>query len=285
MPPAYTSPSPTSAFAQSNFPSEKESPNSSESGSDDGTLSPTQTAGPLTLSPDDIRMAASSNDSDVGPALRLMRKGSNSEHKKGDSNDLLFSPSQYIFEGQGPTVAVPAPAQTRPPKSHTPPGMISMVPMQTPSSPQMPIIPTTPVTTMSPDELLRAYAERRAAAGSRGPSASPRLQISAPIITDSYIMGQQIGSPMSPISAAYHTNNPISTTYGTSSGGNMRTIYAGSNAAGVGVGAGASRSNNTGPVTNASESVRHSASLYSVGSYSAATDIDDDHDQAYGGRH
>ncbi|KAL0946236.1 hypothetical protein HGRIS_012495 [Hohenbuehelia grisea] len=75
LPPAYKSPSPTSNFSHTKFIHEKNGSrsvvNQSERSSEDGSLSPTQTAGALTLSADDIRMAAqSNNEADVGPALR-----------------------------------------------------------------------------------------------------------------------------------------------------------------------------------------------------------------------
>ncbi|KAF9488685.1 hypothetical protein BDN71DRAFT_1435974 [Pleurotus eryngii] len=141
-----------------------------------------------------------------------------------------------------------------------------------PSSPQMPTSPMMASTSLGwLDELLRAYAEPRTAAVSRGPSASLRLLISSPVLS-TYNISLPITA--SAIGGVYATHG---------NGGGARTLYNGENAAGVctasGSGAGfagvgASRAGVGAPV-DLRQSERASQSLYSVG-------MDGDAEVAYG---
>jgi hypothetical protein len=102
---------------------------------DSSDMSPTQTAGPLPLTADDIRdqmsgQARASMD-DYMPALSMMREGGNND------GQLLLPPVQN---------EVPAPPPAAVPKSPVS-GMMPMQPM--------------PANVMSPDDMLRAYAESR----------------------------------------------------------------------------------------------------------------------------
>jgi hypothetical protein len=109
-----------------------------------GTMSPTQAQGPLTLTAEDIRARISGQQhlsnpgvDEVMPALSMMRTGGDGS-VNGDEND-------YLFEAP-PTP--PAPQPPTPVYTKSPIGMMPMQPM--------------PASVMSPDEMLRAYAERRA---------------------------------------------------------------------------------------------------------------------------
>ena len=135
----------------------------SDGGQTPGRMSPTQTAGPLTLSPEDIRARfsgqkhnGSTSVDEVMPALSstfssislqrgltlntftVMRTGGEGSSTGDDDNDYLL-PSPMT----SPTL--PKPPTPSHPKS--PVGMMPMQPM--------------PANVMSPDEMLRAYAEQR----------------------------------------------------------------------------------------------------------------------------
>ncbi|KAH7886597.1 hypothetical protein F5I97DRAFT_1011095 [Phlebopus sp. FC_14] len=109
---------------------------------DSGDMSPTQTAGAFSLTPEDIRARVSGEAAtqprpsmeDVWPSLTMMRTG-NTEQGTGD--DYLLSP-------QKTSVELPMPPAPTHPASSSPIGMMPM-----------------PATVMSPDEMLRAYAARR----------------------------------------------------------------------------------------------------------------------------
>ncbi|KAF9652542.1 hypothetical protein BDM02DRAFT_3074580, partial [Thelephora ganbajun] len=107
---------------------------------DSSELSPTQTAGPLPLTADDIRkqMSGQARPSmdDYMPALSMMCEGGNN-----GSQLLLSSPKDEM----------PAPLPAALPKSP----MSGMMPMQ-----------PMPANVMSPDDMLRAYAESRRAPAS-----------------------------------------------------------------------------------------------------------------------
>ncbi|KAL4249008.1 hypothetical protein ABKN59_006416 [Abortiporus biennis] len=112
---------------------------------DSGAMSPTQTAGALTLSAEDIRARMSGQETtsrpsmdEVLPALTMMRTG-------GSDNDT-------ILPSQPPMPSPPPAAHSVPPKSPMSP-VIGLMPMQ-----------PMPANMMSPDDMLRAYAERRAVA-------------------------------------------------------------------------------------------------------------------------
>ncbi|THH27908.1 hypothetical protein EUX98_g6281 [Antrodiella citrinella] len=100
-------------------------------------MSPTQTSGPLTLTADDIKARMNGQESaprpsmdEVMPALSMMRTG---EYATGN-DELLFNPP-----------SPPAATHQSAPKS-----VVGMMPMQ-----------PMPANMMSPDEMLRAYAEQR----------------------------------------------------------------------------------------------------------------------------
>jgi hypothetical protein len=123
------------------LPTRQDSQSDMDDGTGSGAMSPTQTQGPLNLTSEDIRDRISGNSQstnagidEVMPALSMMRTGSNDSHSPNPENDdLLFAP------------APPSPSHVKAPKS--PLGMMPMQPM--------------PANVMSPDDMLRAYAERR----------------------------------------------------------------------------------------------------------------------------
>ncbi|KAI0738314.1 hypothetical protein C8Q80DRAFT_271540 [Daedaleopsis nitida] len=103
-------------------------------------LSPVQTAGPLTLTSEDIRARMAGQETaprpsidEVMPAISMMRTG----EQGGTADDLLF---------KTPMPSPPSPT------------------LQVPKSPIMGAMPMQPMpaSVMSPDDMLRAYAERRA---------------------------------------------------------------------------------------------------------------------------
>ncbi|KAG1769059.1 hypothetical protein EV702DRAFT_979112 [Suillus placidus] len=105
-----------------------------------GDLSPTQTSGPFTLTPDDIRARMSFSRTsearpsmdEVWPSLSMMRTGN-----EASGDDYLLPQEQQSVDLPLPPVpAHPAPESGLP-----------MMPM--------------PANVMSPDEMLRAYAERK----------------------------------------------------------------------------------------------------------------------------
>jgi len=126
---------------------------------DSSEMSPIQASGPVSLTPEDIqkRMAgqeveARSSIDDYIPALSMMRRGGDGS---SGGNELLF-PKEPELPTPPPPVA---------PKS--PLGMMPMQPM--------------PANVMSPDEMLRAYAESR-----RATSLSANGSLTFPSPTMSY---------------------------------------------------------------------------------------------------
>ncbi|CAL1702921.1 unnamed protein product [Somion occarium] len=103
-------------------------------------LSPTQTAGPFSLTADDINARMSGLEpaprpsvDEMMPALSMMRTGGQGT---SGNDDLLFQPKSPLPSPPAPVVA----------KS----SVVGMMPMQ-----------PMPANMMSPDDMLRAYAERR----------------------------------------------------------------------------------------------------------------------------
>ncbi|KAF4565334.1 hypothetical protein EYR40_002587 [Pleurotus pulmonarius] len=216
----------------------------SASGDASGSMSPTQTQGPTSLSVEDIRKriggtnvgssASKEDDDSMVPALRLMRKGSKqtSPTTASDegSDELLFSPSQFHFDSNGNTnniVTVPPPAHgsssngIASPRSPGPVGMM----------PSMNSMAATPDSVMSPDALLRAYAERRATSSQASPSSTPVNGVRSGNNTPAPLI---ISSPIS-ASTPYNLSSPITPNYNASN--NMRTLYSPAsttNRAGVG---------------------------------------------------
>ncbi|KAI1793710.1 hypothetical protein LXA43DRAFT_885032 [Ganoderma leucocontextum] len=122
-------------------------------GSSNGSpiLSPIQTDGPLTLTSEDIRAHMSGRDAEarpsideVMPALTMMHVGG----AEGGKDELLFE----------------SPMPTPPSPTH-----------QVPKSPIMGVMPMQPMhaNLMSPDAMLRAYAERRAMGSAPGSPTVP----------------------------------------------------------------------------------------------------------------
>ncbi|KAH9940094.1 uncharacterized protein BXZ73DRAFT_99095 [Epithele typhae] len=109
-------------------------------------LSPVQTAGALSLTPEDIRSRMAGQEArpsidEVMPALTMMRTGA----------------GELLFDSQIPTPPTPTYQTAHTPKSPVM-GVMPMQPM--------------PASVMSPDDMLRAYAERRAMGGA-APSGTP----------------------------------------------------------------------------------------------------------------
>ncbi|KAF8264564.1 hypothetical protein EI94DRAFT_1738165 [Lactarius quietus] len=131
----------------------------------DETISPIQAEGPQTLSIEDIQARLAGNDTSshssvdaVMPALRLMRTSDPSPGAQGGKEpELLFSAQSTAFP------AIPSP--THSPHSPEPASaMSSFMPMQ-----------PMPANVMSPDDMLRAYAKRRATVVSGGTSGDPTI--------------------------------------------------------------------------------------------------------------
>ncbi|KAH9475110.1 hypothetical protein JR316_0012221 [Psilocybe cubensis] len=187
----------------------------------DGSFSPRQTQGALTLTPEDIRSriaagrarAASnaaqqheekSNLDELMPALSMMRTG----------NDPS-APDTLLFSSPAP-VSPPPPAY---PKSvSASPSYVSMSPQmqaQALSSPVMHTMPMQPVpaSVMSPDEMLRAYAERKKSVAMSSPSgrASPSAMARA---RSPSIKGVPISYPM-----------PVAGSGASATPSNMRVLY------------------------------------------------------------
>ncbi|KAI0350811.1 hypothetical protein OH77DRAFT_1412417 [Trametes cingulata] len=157
--------------------------NSTESSSNSSPiLSPIQTAGPLSLTAEDIRARMTGQESaprpsidEVMPALSMMRTGGD-----GAANN-----DEMLFKAQVAMPAAPSPTH------------------QVPKSPIMGVMPMQPMpaNVMSPDDMLRAYAERRAMG-----AASPGIP-SLPSPVANYngtgmrvLYTPEAASPMAPIS-------------------------------------------------------------------------------------
>ncbi|KIL63923.1 hypothetical protein M378DRAFT_163881 [Amanita muscaria Koide BX008] len=145
----------------------------------DGSLSPRQTAGPLTLSPEDIRARIQNGKidkdedgiADVLPALTMMRTGSRSSAINpftnatpqlpdmppvdGDADDYII-PSTYAIAAE--VIGMPEPIH------YTEADVASVIPSTSFPAPlqELPV--------MSPDAMLRTYADRRTTKTSSPPS-------------------------------------------------------------------------------------------------------------------
>lgn len=143
----------------------------------DGSLSPRQTAGPLTLSPEDIRARIQNGKTDkdedgiadVLPALALMRTGS-----RTSSNNPVTTPTSQLTSTDQAEEAddylLPSPYSSTSPIAMPEPTHYSDADITSASFPVPPVAREVPA--MSPDDMLRAYAERRAASVTPGPSRS-----------------------------------------------------------------------------------------------------------------
>ncbi|KAF7341761.1 hypothetical protein MSAN_02030400 [Mycena sanguinolenta] len=184
-------PSADSAYAVntfSSFPSSGYSSTAVSSPDLSGTTSPRQTAGPLTLTPEDIRRRMTMQNGQEGwrqsvdevfGALSLMRTGSTSgsntnANEDDDGDEYLFAPSQSetVFAYPGTPApgsgfgkwavarrALPPHTPRPPPPAFTTPAVVSTPTTASSTSPfAMPMQPPT----MSPDAMLRAYAAKHA---------------------------------------------------------------------------------------------------------------------------
>jgi hypothetical protein len=119
-----------------------------------GELSPTQTTGPFSLNADDIHARLSGaadapyrpSVDEVMPAISMMRQGGAGE----SADDALFVAS--------PTLPTPPP-----PVHENAPGVVERSPIMG-AMPFQPM-PATTAMVSSPDDLLKAYAARRAEGG------------------------------------------------------------------------------------------------------------------------
>ncbi|KAF7760682.1 hypothetical protein Agabi119p4_10091 [Agaricus bisporus var. burnettii] len=150
------------------------SPTSASDGSsEDGALSPRQAQGPLTLTPEDIRAriaagrARSASNATSSPAQQ--------SQKNSEEMDDVFPALTMMRTDQSDELLLPTP----PPAAHN---NLPLTP--TPQSPQrvmspvmgsipMPMPMPMPASVMSPDDMLRAYAERRRTGAPAGISNSP----------------------------------------------------------------------------------------------------------------
>ncbi|PPR07966.1 hypothetical protein CVT24_002645 [Panaeolus cyanescens] len=142
---------------------------SSDNGS--GAMSPRQTEGAMALTPEAIRArihnarekedARKDSMDEVMPALSMMRTG----------NDPT-SPDDFLFHHTDAAPAPPPPAYIHPHHGST------ASPLQSPVVNTMPMDPV-PASVMSPDEMLRAYAERKKSMGPMSPirTESPVLPV------------------------------------------------------------------------------------------------------------
>ena len=142
-------------------------------GSDSGLISPRQSQGPLTLTPDAIRVrmvhhnASSSSGNEMDEVLPALRSKSSIKISLSFNSPLMLvmrsgsdplSPDDLLLKIPDP----PEAAHPKPPQ-HTASPVMSMMPME-----------PMPANVMSPDEMLRAYAERKKSmsAPSRPPTSS-----------------------------------------------------------------------------------------------------------------
>ncbi|KAF5319674.1 hypothetical protein D9619_008395 [Psilocybe cf. subviscida] len=123
---------------------------------DDGSFSPRQREGALALTPEDIRARINASKKEEGfaadmmPALSMMRTGDAS------NDDYLLPASPPPAAHHKINTSIP----TAPQRVASP--VMASMPMQ-----------PMPASVMSPDAMLRAYAERKAAAAAAGRVASP----------------------------------------------------------------------------------------------------------------
>ncbi|KAL5513887.1 hypothetical protein ACEPAG_2648 [Sanghuangporus baumii] len=205
---AYIPPVPIPSRLSEYVP-EVETNNSSDADDNNAImLSPTQRSGPLDLSADEIRARMNGDNENesrpsldaVLPALSLMRTGNDSQA------DLLFSHSEHK-QSQPMRVETSVPMPAAPP------------PAATAKSPIMEAMPMTPLSAasaaMSPDEMLRAYAERRRTGGSgiASPPGTPAPTISFPMpVLNASAMTSP--PPSAPAMRTLYSPPPSSMTFG-----------------------------------------------------------------------
>ncbi|KAJ7229746.1 hypothetical protein B0H12DRAFT_221859 [Mycena haematopus] len=163
--------SPDSAYAPNTFgafPASPDMSSLSSSGIPSGATSPRQTAGPLTLTSEDIRRRMTLNNSSAAEGgwrqsvdeVFVMRTGTGTDATADADADgeYLFAPqSETVF--QYPGTPAPGSAFSSPGSAYTAPAYTAPAAPATASSPfAMPMQPPT----MSPDAMLRAYATKHA---------------------------------------------------------------------------------------------------------------------------
>ncbi|KAF8063160.1 hypothetical protein FPV67DRAFT_1672199 [Lyophyllum atratum] len=258
------------------------------------TLSPRQATGPLTLTPEDIRAriqgrgamtaeakrAQEEEYDEVMPALSMMRTGLEPTTPSATTTSFsipLPAPSQLSTTDEYLFTPLPTPPQPTHPSpispSYTPtsftgatyaPTLPSPINTSAPFTPSayaynqaqsQPPTPATPSMALSPDDMLRAYAERKAAAAAASEGApssyaqsSPRVKGRKLSLRQSFgikglggggkLGGERVGSPALDKGAiSYPMPAPSSSS---SAQGGMAGVGARSaGMAGVGVGAGA----------------------------------------------
>jgi hypothetical protein len=243
---------------------------------DDGSFSPRQREGALALTPEDIRarINASKKDgqekenfaADLMPALSMMRTGD-------ASND------DYLLPASPPPAAHPKITTTAQP-----------VAPQNVSSPVMSTMPMQPMpaSVMSPDDMLRAYAERKkqaAAAAAAGGRVGSPIMTNSPASNKHASLGRKksiVGTPISyPIPGATPVSGANATT-------GMRVLYDQQETATYNV--------NTGAVTHATTGsedgayggyygVHAHSAAYTASEYSAVENYPQDGAYAFGAHH
>ncbi|TFK45748.1 hypothetical protein OE88DRAFT_1740016 [Heliocybe sulcata] len=149
---------------------------------DSEPVSPMQRSGPMPLTAEAIEARLSGNDGadEVLPALSMMQTG-NME------NDYILSPQSQAAPELPMSMPVPMPAPPTPTHPKSP--IVGAMPMQ-----------PMPASVMSPDDMLRAYAESRKA-GSATPSSSPAPAFPTPSYNGSG-MRTLYSPPSTPITPA-----------------------------------------------------------------------------------
>ncbi|KAK7040653.1 hypothetical protein VNI00_009558 [Paramarasmius palmivorus] len=159
----------------------------------DDAMSPKQKAGAFSLSTEDIRMRVGGmeRDEDVGPALSMMRSQATEYPTAEEEAQYANMPTlptpvhTKTFESDDPTLFTASP-------------ITPSFPNGNPFTPTSGTIGNIPYTPMSPDDMLRAYAERqKAQAGGNNNNGGVQRVMSPPV-------GRPLaGGAMSPSRGAY----------------------------------------------------------------------------------
>ncbi|KAF8881679.1 hypothetical protein CPB84DRAFT_1851485 [Gymnopilus junonius] len=216
---------------------ETETDNGSDGAHTNASFSPRQTQGALTLTPEDIRSRIAAgkaraaaaggsekegmNDAELMPALSMMRTGT-------DADDLLFpappSPAMPI----SPPPSYPKPMSHNTSYSHSTSYSTSRTTTPTPMSPVMAAMPMQPMpaSVMSPDEMLRAYAERKKSVALSGAGGKASISYPMPVASTAVPIGTSSG-----MRVLYNANTgvvaPASTGYEEDPYGGMTSVAPG----------------------------------------------------------
>lgn len=177
-------------------------------------MSPMQTQGPVALSIEEIRSRMNASDEDVGPALNMMRAQALDLEEQYASMPTLPTPTHakpfdtHNNNVDDPTLFSASPITPTFPMS--PPGggggMYSPTSATIANVPVKPLIPA-PSMSMSPDDMLRAYAERQKASGAISRVTSPPVGVGRPLISSPMMINTTslpaAGGVMSPTRGAY----------------------------------------------------------------------------------